>query len=160
MLVGRTLLRGFIAVIAAVTLPHVLGCPDPNTGVDGKKGPRSDKADQWFKRAADEFKALDLTEASDSIGKAAAGAPGDHEIMMLAARIHLASLDARVNATALPWGEALRAARKDVRVVNHQGVNHAFNNDTSAQRYDKAAADNAWAQTLAFFRSHLAMEPS
>ena len=93
MLLGRSFLRGFIAVVAAFALPHVIGCPDPNTGVDGRKGPRSDKANEWFKRAADEFKALDLTEASDSIGKAAAGAPGDQEIMMLAARIHLAGLD-------------------------------------------------------------------
>ena len=69
--------------------------------------------------------------------------------------IHLASLDARVNATALPWGEALKAAGKDVRVINHQGVNHAFNNDTSAERYNKAAADEAWAQTLAFFKARL-----
>ena len=69
--------------------------------------------------------------------------------------IHLASLDTRVNATALPWGEALTAAGKDVRVVNHQGVNHAFNNDTSAERYDKTAADTAWGQTLGFFKSNL-----
>ena len=69
--------------------------------------------------------------------------------------IHLASLDARVNGSALPWGEALRAAGKDVRVVNHQGVNHAFNNDTSAERYDKAAADAAWGQTLAFLEDKL-----
>lgn len=69
--------------------------------------------------------------------------------------IHLASLDARVNGSALPWGEALKAAGKDVRVITHQGVNHAFNNDTSAERYDKSAADQAWGQTLAFFGEHL-----
>ena len=69
--------------------------------------------------------------------------------------IHLASLDTRVNTSALPWGEALRAAGKSARVVNHEGVNHAFNNDTSAERYDKAAADQAWGQTLAFFGEHL-----
>lgn len=69
--------------------------------------------------------------------------------------IHLASLDARVNASALPWGEALIAAGRAARVVNHEGVNHAFNNDTSAERYNKAAADEAWRQTMAFFKQHL-----
>lgn len=69
--------------------------------------------------------------------------------------LHLAGLDTRVNATALPWGEALKAAGKDVRVEVHEGVNHAFNNDTSAERYNKPAADEAWRQTLAFFERHL-----
>lgn len=69
--------------------------------------------------------------------------------------IQLAGLDARVNATALPWAAALEKAGKTVRVVNHEGVNHAFNNDTSAERYDKSAADQAWGQTLAFFNQYL-----
>ena len=34
------------------------------------------------------------------------------------------------------------------------GVNHAFNNDTSAERYNKAAADLAWKRTLAFFKQY------
>ncbi len=85
-----------------------------------------------------------------------APAPAEAARVRVPLLIHLASLDARVNATALPWGEALKAAGKDVRVINHQGVNHAFNNDASAERYDKAAADEAWAQTLAFFKTKLA----
>jgi carboxymethylenebutenolidase len=31
-------------------------------------------------------------------------------------------------------------------------VNHAFNNDTSAARYNKQAADLAWERTLAFLK--------
>lgn len=62
--------------------------------------------------------------------------------------IHLAERDARVNATAIPWAEALKAAGKQVQLIVHPGVDHAFNNDTSAARYDKAAADQAWAETL------------
>ena len=84
-----------------------------------------------------------------------APAPAEAARVQAPLLIHLASLDARVNGSALPWGEALKAAGKDVRVVNHQGVNHAFNNDTSAERYDKPAADQAWGQTLAFFDLHL-----
>ena len=69
--------------------------------------------------------------------------------------IHLAMLDERVNRTAFPWVEALRAAGKTVAYHGYDGVNHAFHNDTSAERYDKAAAELAWKRTLAFFRRHL-----
>jgi carboxymethylenebutenolidase len=79
----------------------------------------------------------------------------------LAAQVHapllviLAGRDARVNATALPWVEALRTAGKDVQSITYPDVDHAFHNDTSAARYDRAAAEAAWAATLAFFRRHL-----
>ena len=69
--------------------------------------------------------------------------------------IQLAGRDARVNATALPWAEALRAAGRSVTVTTHPDVDHAFHNDTSAPRYDRAAAGRAWQQTLQFFRWHL-----
>jgi carboxymethylenebutenolidase len=70
--------------------------------------------------------------------------------------IHDAGLDDRVNRTSFPWVEALRAAGKTVRFYLYEGANHAFNNDTSAERYDKAAATLAWGRTLAFFKRHLA----
>ena len=69
--------------------------------------------------------------------------------------IHLAGLDARVNQTAFPWVTGLRQAGKTVTFQLYDGVNHAFNNDTSAERFDKKAADLAWSRTLAFFRKHL-----
>ena len=70
--------------------------------------------------------------------------------------IHDAGLDERVNATSFPWVDALRAAGKTVKFFLYEGVNHAFNNDTSAERYNKAAADLAWKRTLAFFEKYLA----
>ncbi len=69
--------------------------------------------------------------------------------------IHLAGQDGRVNATGEPWIEALKAAGKNVEGHVYQGAEHAFNNDTSAERYDKAAADLAWQRSLAFFDKHL-----
>ena len=69
--------------------------------------------------------------------------------------IHDAGLDDRVNRTSFPWVEALRAAKKPVKFYLYDGVNHAFNNDTSAERYNKAAADLAWKRTIAFFKKHL-----
>jgi carboxymethylenebutenolidase len=69
--------------------------------------------------------------------------------------IHDAGLDNRVNATSFPWVEALRKAGKTVKFYLYEGVNHAFNNDTAADRYNKAAADLAWTRTLAFFHKYL-----
>jgi len=69
--------------------------------------------------------------------------------------IHLAGLDDRIAATEWPWVTALRAAGRRVTYFNYEGANHAFNNDTSAERFDKAAADLAWKRTLRFFRRHL-----
>ena len=69
--------------------------------------------------------------------------------------IHLAGLDKRVAETAFPWIEALRKAGKSVAYHGYDGVNHAFNNDTSAERYDKPAADLAWGRTIRFFKRHL-----
>lgn len=64
--------------------------------------------------------------------------------------LHYAGKDARVNATGGPWTAALQAAGRDVTAYTYPNVDHAFNNDTSAARYDKAAADLAWTRTLAF----------
>ncbi|WP_118857574.1 dienelactone hydrolase family protein [Sphingomonas mesophila] len=69
--------------------------------------------------------------------------------------IHLAGLDERVNRTGFPWVEALRSAGKPVTYWGYDGVNHAFHNDTSAERYNRAAADLSWQRTLRFFKRHL-----
>jgi len=71
----------------------------------------------------------------------------------------LAGRDARVNGTALPWVQALQAAGKEVRALEYPDVDHAFHNDTSAARYNRAAAEQAWAATLSFFRRHLENRP-
>lgn len=78
-----------------------------------------------------------------------------------AARVRAAMLvitagrDERVNATARPWVSALNAAGRDVRALDYPNVDHAFHNDTSAQRYNREAAEQAWAATLGFLRRHL-----
>ena len=69
--------------------------------------------------------------------------------------LHFAGLDDRVNATGLPWVAALKTAGKPADAYVYAGVNHAFNKDTSAQRFDPAAAALAWTRTLEFFAKHL-----
>jgi carboxymethylenebutenolidase len=84
-------------------------------------------------------------------------APDPSEAQRVAAPllIQLAGLDARVNQTAFKWVEGLRAAGKPVTFQLYDGVNHAFNNDTSAERFDKAASDLAWKRTVEFLHAKL-----
>jgi len=81
--------------------------------------------------------------------------PSEARRVEAAMLILLAGLDDRVNGTARPWIEALRAAGKTVETTTYPGVNHAFHNDTSSMRYNREAAEAAWAATLAFFARHL-----
>lgn len=81
--------------------------------------------------------------------------PSHAALVEAAMLIHLAELDTRVNATGVPWGEALKAAAPRHEVMMHAGVNHAFHNDTSAERYDRASAERAWRATLLFFGEHI-----
>lgn len=69
--------------------------------------------------------------------------------------LHYAANDDGVNAGIAAYEAALKAAGKTFTIYTYPGTQHAFNNDTSAARYDKAAADLAWGRTLAFFRQHL-----
>ena len=70
--------------------------------------------------------------------------------------LHYASLDERINAGIADFEAALKAAGKTYELHMYEGVNHAFNNETNEARYDKAAADLAWARTVAFLKTHLA----
>jgi carboxymethylenebutenolidase len=69
--------------------------------------------------------------------------------------LHYAGLDERINAGIADYEAALKANGKDFTIHVYDGVNHAFNNDTSAARYDKAAADLAWGRTVAFLKDKL-----
>lgn len=70
--------------------------------------------------------------------------------------LHYAGEDERINAGIEDYRAALDANGKDYTIHVYDGVQHAFNNDTNAARYDEGAADLAWSRTVAFFKDHLA----
>ncbi len=70
--------------------------------------------------------------------------------------LHYASLDERINAGIAEYEAALKAAGKSYELHMYDGVNHAFNNDTNAARYNKEAADLSWGRTVAFLKKHAA----
>ena len=70
--------------------------------------------------------------------------------------LHYGGLDERINAGIPAYEAALKANGKSYEIHIYEGANHAFNNDTSEARYNKAAADLAWGRTVAFFKKNLA----
>lgn len=69
--------------------------------------------------------------------------------------LHYAGNDPGINAGMAGYEAALKGA--GVRYEQHvyDGTQHAFHNDTSGARYDKAAAELAWSRTVAFLKREL-----
>ncbi|CAN5263202.1 dienelactone hydrolase family protein [soil metagenome] len=70
--------------------------------------------------------------------------------------LHYAGIDENTNAGIPAFEKALKDAGKTYELYMYEGANHAFNNDTNAARYNKAAADLAWGRTIEFLRKNLA----
>ncbi|GAB2958666.1 dienelactone hydrolase family protein [Hymenobacter coalescens] len=69
--------------------------------------------------------------------------------------LHYAGMDERVNAGMAAWEAALKAAGVQYEQFVYEGVQHAFNNDSSPARYNEAAAKLAWERTLRLFKEQL-----
>lgn len=83
--------------------------------------------------------------------------PRDEDVAQIHAPLllHYAGLDERINAGVPAFEAALKAAKKKYTLHRYEGVNHAFHNDTSEARYDKAAAERSWKRTLEFLQKTL-----
>ena len=83
--------------------------------------------------------------------------PDPSEVSRISAPLllHYAGEDTRINAGIEAYRQALEAADKDFTIHVYEGVQHAFNNDTSAARYDEQAAELAWDRTVAFLKEEL-----
>jgi carboxymethylenebutenolidase len=69
--------------------------------------------------------------------------------------LHYAGLDEGINKGIPEFEAALKKASIDYRLYMYPGAQHAFNNDTNAERYNKEAAQLAWGRTIAFFKEKL-----
>ncbi len=81
--------------------------------------------------------------------------PSEAARVKAALMLHYAGNDDFVNPRAGPWVEALRHAHVAVTRHDYPGTQHAFHNDTSAARYNEAAATLAWDRSIAFLRKEL-----
>lgn len=95
----------------------------------------------------------DLTAAVPYYGSA----PKDEEVPKIKASmlLHFAGEDERINQGVPAYEAALKKAGVDYRIYRYEGAQHAFNNDTNPERYNKQAAELAWKRTIDFFKEKL-----
>jgi carboxymethylenebutenolidase len=70
--------------------------------------------------------------------------------------LHYAGEDDRINSGIPAYKDALAAAGVKHEIHMYPGAQHAFNNDTTEARYNKAAAETAWTRTIALLKGKLA----
>jgi carboxymethylenebutenolidase len=81
--------------------------------------------------------------------------PEDAKRIKAKMMLHYAGLDERIDAGIKDFEAALKTSGVPFQIYMYDGVNHAFNNDTSAARYNKEAAELAWSRTVAFLKENL-----
>lgn len=72
-----------------------------------------------------------------------------------ALQLHYGALDERINLGIAAYEAALKENKINYEQYIYEGVNHAFHNDTSAARYNEAAAKLAWQRTVDFWGKYL-----
>ena len=83
--------------------------------------------------------------------------PESEEVSKINAAVlaHYAGDDERINQGIEEFEKALKKAGIDYKIYMYEGAKHAFNNNTSPERYDKEAAELAWKRTIEFFNEQL-----
>ncbi|HEX5108625.1 MAG TPA: dienelactone hydrolase family protein [Vicinamibacterales bacterium] len=69
--------------------------------------------------------------------------------------VHHGETDKRLVAAWPAYEAALKAAGVTYEGHIYPGAGHGFNNDATPQRYNKAAADEAWKRTIAWFNKYV-----
>lgn len=69
--------------------------------------------------------------------------------------LHYAGNDERINKGIPDFEVALKKANIEYQIYMYEGAQHAFNNDSNPERYNKEAAELAWGRTIEFFKKKL-----
>ena len=85
------------------------------------------------------------------------GQPASEDVSKIKASLllHYAGLDERINKGISDYEAALKKASIDYKIYMYEGAQHAFNNDTWAERFNKEAAQLAWQRTISFLKEKL-----
>jgi carboxymethylenebutenolidase len=85
------------------------------------------------------------------------GAPPAADVSKIKAAVlvHHGATDTRLVQAWPAYEEALKAANLPHEGHIYPGAGHGFNNDATAERYNKAAADESWKLTVAWFNKYL-----
>jgi carboxymethylenebutenolidase len=82
-------------------------------------------------------------------------APEDIPKIKAAILVHHGALDARLAGTWPTYDMALKTANVPHEGYVYPGAVHGFNNDATPERYNKAAADQAWQRTIDWFNKYV-----
>jgi carboxymethylenebutenolidase len=85
------------------------------------------------------------------------GAPADTDVAKIKAAIlaQHGALDTRTAASWAPYEKALKAANVPSEGHLYPGAVHGFFNDATPERYNEAAATEAWTRTIGWFNKYL-----
>jgi len=81
--------------------------------------------------------------------------PADIPKIKAAILVHQGALDTRLAPTWPAYETALKAAGVPNEGHVYPGAVHGFNNDATPERYNKAAADQAWQRTIEWFNKYV-----
>ncbi len=83
--------------------------------------------------------------------------PASEDVPKIKAAVmaHYAENDQFINPGIPAFEEALKKSKIEYHIFTYPGTQHAFNNDTNAERYNEQAAKLAWKRTVDFFREKL-----
>jgi len=98
-----------------------------------------------------------LTPALDAAVPYYGGQPKAEDVPKIKAPmlLHYAGNDERINKGIPDFEAALKQAGIKYQIYMYEGAQHAFNNDSNPERYNKEAADLAWKRTIDFFKEKL-----
>lgn len=83
--------------------------------------------------------------------------PSNEDVAKIKAPImaHYGATDTGINQGIPQFEEALKKAGIEYHIYIYEGAGHAFNNDTSPERYNEQAAKLAWKRTVDFLKEKL-----
>ncbi len=83
--------------------------------------------------------------------------PKEEDVLKMKAPmvLHYAGNDERINKGIPDFEAALKKAGVEYHLYMYEGAQHAFNNDSNPERYNKEAATLAWKRTIDFFKEKL-----
>lgn len=136
-----------LAAIVPLLAATLAGCPACTPSAEHPEVVRPPRAQQWFDRALEKYRAVEIDEAHDSALQALELVPQDPEVKLLAARIALARLEYDRTLQLLKGGKGTEAAALRGRAHWYKGELEETVKELETVLSDPEVEDN-WAKEI------------